>query len=105
MCANSVGNAKLKSTQPVGSYPAGASWCGAEDISGNVWQWCADWYGDYPKDNQTDPTGAKKGRSRTLRGGAWNGKSVDLYRGAARLNGIPNYADPTFGFRCVVAIP
>ena len=35
-------------TAPVGSYPAGASLFGVQDLAGNVWQWVADWYGDYP---------------------------------------------------------
>ena len=46
-------------TTPVGSFPANA-W-GLYDMSGNVWQWCDDWFGDYPQKDVVDPTGPEKG--------------------------------------------
>jgi formylglycine-generating enzyme required for sulfatase activity len=60
-------------TAPVGSYLAGASWCGALDMAGNVWEWVADWYsGDYYADSpDSNPTGPASGTIRTLRGGSW----------------------------------
>jgi WD40 repeat protein len=58
-------------TTAVGSYPAGASWCGALDLAGNVWEWVADWYGAYPSGRQVNPTGPSSGEYRILRGGAW----------------------------------
>ena len=62
-------------TTPVGTFPANA-W-GLYDMHGNVWEWCMDWYGEYPKGNVTDPQGPRDGPSRILRGGAWS--SDQLY--------------------------
>ena len=43
-CCNGDNLGPAGATFPVGSFPEGASWCGALDMAGNVWQWCADWF-------------------------------------------------------------
>ncbi|MEI7832657.1 MAG: SUMF1/EgtB/PvdO family nonheme iron enzyme [bacterium] len=104
-CANYANSSKVdKSTWPVGSFPAGASWCGALDMAGNVWQWCGDWYGKYDATAVTNPTGPATGERRVLRGGSWSGNYYD-YRSAYRINYIPVYYGLNVGFRCVSLSP
>jgi len=94
------------STWPVGSFPSGASWCGAQDLAGNVWEWCADWYGDYSSTPVTNPTGPATGDYRVLRGGSWSNYIEDYCRGACRNNGnYPTYWVDFIGFRCASASP
>ena len=59
----------LKKTSPTGSYAPNA-W-GFYDMHGNVWEWCQDWYGNYPEGEAIDPVGADAGSRRVVRGGGW----------------------------------
>ncbi len=90
----------LGQTAPVGGYPPNA-W-GLYDMHGNVWEWCQDWYGDYPTGSETDPRGPTSGSSRVKRGGGWQ-SSGSACRSAIRQANIPSYSHPTVGFRIVLA--
>jgi formylglycine-generating enzyme required for sulfatase activity len=87
------------STLPVGSLPDGASWCGALDMAGNVWEWVADWYGDYSSQPQTNPSGPETGKYKVLRGGSWL-YPPSYVRSAFRISLNRFYTWINLGFRC-----
>ncbi len=70
--ANYYSEKSAKQTTPVGMYPKGNTPEGLCDMLGNVFEWCADWYGPYRTEPQADPTGPENGEERVLRGGSWN---------------------------------
>ncbi len=86
-------------TAPVGSFPDGASWVGALDLGGNLWEWVADWHGTYPSGKQVNPTGPNSGQYRVLRGSSWGSPASPL-RAAARLRSLPGFRYDYSGFRC-----
>ena len=92
-------------TTPVDAYPKGASPYGVMDMSGNVWDWCNDWYGAkyYEKASEKNPQGAEKGRAKVARGGGWTNYPHYL-RTATRYRVFPDNYDHSKGFRCVVSL-
>jgi formylglycine-generating enzyme required for sulfatase activity len=105
-CCNSV-DGSAASSSFVGSFPAGASPYGAQDMAGNVWEWCADWYdGEYYRHApRRNPTGLVTGTARVLRGGSWINNNPDYVRTAFRGGGFPGGGRSFRGFRCVLRSP
>ncbi|MDR3229412.1 MAG: formylglycine-generating enzyme family protein [Puniceicoccales bacterium] len=87
-------------TNEVGTYPPNA-W-GFYDMHGNVWEWCHDWYGEYPIENVVDPTGALAGSFRVNRGGSWF-RVARICRSAFRDSNTPHSRYSSLGFRLALS--
>jgi formylglycine-generating enzyme required for sulfatase activity len=89
-------------TTAVGKYPANG-W-GFHDMHGNVFEWCADWYGDYQVGAARDPLGPAVGSFRVIRGGSWFPSPL-LARSALRRRNEPAHSDFNLGFRLSLRPP
>jgi formylglycine-generating enzyme required for sulfatase activity len=96
-----TGGCGRRSTWPVCSKEEGNSPCGLCDMSGNVWEWVADWYQPdyYLLGPIRNPKGPAQGTYRSERGGSWYGISKYL-RASNRDRDLPGTQDDSIGFRC-----
>ena len=103
--SNSLGNVAWytdnsgKETHPVKQKSPNE--LGLYDMSGNVGEWCQDWFGSYSSSSQTNPTGASSGSYRVIRGGSW-GSDARFCRVSVRYDCTPGYRSNYLGLRLVL---
>ena len=106
---NSIGSGdRFKYTAPVGSFRNGASPFGLLDMSGNVWEWCSDWYDSsyYAQSSGPNPRGPTAGEWRVVRGGSFEYVISDDCRAAVREFDDPSHRYVNVdGFRCAQDVP
>ena len=95
-------NKGSETTCGVWGYAPGASPWGLMQMSGNVWEWCADWYDDkaYDRYRQGNLTPPSSGTARVLRGGSWAYDDPDRFLASYRYINYPGFRNGNYGFRC-----
>jgi serine/threonine-protein kinase len=97
-------NGITRDTSLVDSYSRGASFYGALNMAGNVWEWVADWYDNvyYSNAPPSNPLGPNSGSFKVRRGGSWEDYLFgDDVRSTYRYKGIPSSSSSNdVGFRC-----
>ncbi len=101
--ANGPKGLYMKTTVDVGSYDPNPF--GLFDMHGNVWEWCADWYGKYyyRESRDTDPKGPPAGKEKVIRGGSWE-ENPEKVRSADRDKKKPADTHDEIGFRVAMDI-
>lgn len=99
---------KIKRTTPVGMYPHGTYNEGPQEMVGNVWEWCSDWwksdiYQTRSKQKIINPLGPNLGLARVLRGGSWSNLR-NRARNTHRYGDIPDYFGTFVGFRLALSV-
>ena len=90
---------KIGATNSIGCFVSGVGPYGCEEMSGNIDEWCMDWYAEYSSERVTNPRGPSKGSGRVCRGGSW-ANSAPVYRSAFRVGWNPPGSRAQFlGFR------
>ncbi|MCM8626288.1 SUMF1/EgtB/PvdO family nonheme iron enzyme [Accumulibacter sp.] len=96
-------NRRNETTSAVQGYPRGVSGYGTYNQTGNVWEWCADWYDAkyYGESPRKDPGGPAGGSNRVGRGGGWGLDDPGFFRAARRYWNVPGVRYGFLGLRLV----